>query len=212
MANGGTDSNGNKTSDGQWHMYEVHLKTDTNGSNGIAEMWIDGVKRLSYSNAYFGSAGFDGILIGSNSRDPLNGRCMAVDYDDIAISNTGPIGPITGGGDAQAPSVPIGLSAQVISSSQINLSWTVSTDNTGVTGYRIYRCQGTGCVPSIQIATSATNSYSNIGLTASTVYTYRVAAYDAAGNVSGQSSSATATTQAIADTTPPASPTGLTVQ
>ncbi len=107
MANGGTDARGNKTSDGQWHLYEVHLKTDTNGSNGIAEMWVDDIRRLSYSNAYFGSAGFDDILIGSNSRDPLNGRCMAVDYDDIAIRTTGPIGPVgggSGGGNTPPPS------------------------------------------------------------------------------------------------------------
>ena len=152
------------------------------------------------------------LAIGENGFTPGNGRDMYVDYDDIVISTTGPIGPVTGGGDAQAPSVPAGFSAQAISSSQINLSWTASTDNVGVAGYRIYRCTGSGCIPSTQIATSTTNSYSNIGLIASTVYVYRVAAYDAAGNVSGQSSSVTATTQVIADITPPASPTGLTVQ
>ena len=100
----------------------------------------------------------------------------------------------TTGGDTQAPTVPTGLSAQAISSSQINLSWTASTDNVGVTGYRIYRCLGSNCTPSTQIATSTTNSYSNTGLSASTAYTYRVSAYDAAGNVSSQSSSASATT------------------
>src|SRR5207249_184917 len=35
--------------------------------------------------------------------------------------------------DTVAPSVPTGLSATAISSSQINLSWTASTDNVGVT-------------------------------------------------------------------------------
>lgn len=113
--------------------------------------------------------------------------------------------------DTTPPSTPLNLSAQAVSSSQINLSWTASTDNVGVSGYRIYRCQGTGCTPSAQIATSATNSYSNTGLTASTSYTYRVAAYDAAGNISGQSTSASATTQATVDTTPPAAPTNLRV-
>ena len=49
-----------------------------------------------------------------------------------------------------APTVP-GLSGQAISSSQINLSWTASTDNVGVTGYRIYR-------DGVLIDTSATNS------------------------------------------------------
>jgi hypothetical protein len=98
--------------------------------------------------------------------------------------------------DTQPPTVPTNLTATAISSNQINLSWTASTDNVGVTGYQIYRCQGTGCTPSTQIGTSTTNSYSDTGLSPSTTYVYRVAAYDAAGNVSGQSSSTTATTQA----------------
>jgi len=88
--------------------------------------------------------------------------------------------------DTQAPTVPVGLKAMVVSSSQINLSWTASTDNVGVAGYRIYR-GGT------QIATTTGATYSNTGLTASTTYTYTVAAYDAAGNVSAQSTAASAT-------------------
>ncbi len=97
--------------------------------------------------------------------------------------------------DTQAPTVPTNLSATAVSSSAINLSWTASTDNVGVTGYTIYR-------GGVQIGTSATNSYSDTGLTASTQYTYTVDAYDAAGNHSSQSSSAQATTQAAALTVP----------
>ncbi len=105
--------------------------------------------------------------------------------------------------DAIPPSAPSGLIATVVSSSQINLSWNASTDNTAVAGYRIYR-DGT------QIATSANTSYSDAGLAASTAYSYTVSAYDAAGNSSSQSVSASATTQSAADTTPPTVPTGLT--
>lgn len=89
--------------------------------------------------------------------------------------------------DTTPPSVPTGLSALAASSSQINLTWNASTDNVGVTGYKIFRGGS-------QIATSTTTSYSNTGLSASTSYSYTVAAYDAAGNTSAQSSSATATT------------------
>ncbi|GEM_PF-2442488 len=89
--------------------------------------------------------------------------------------------------DTTPPSVPTNLTANVISSSQINLSWTASTDNIGVTGYRIYR-------GGVQVGTSATNSYSDTGLSPSTSYTYNVAAYDAVGNISGQSISINATT------------------
>jgi len=45
----------------------------------------------------------------------------------------------TGRGGTQPPSVPAGLTANAVSGSEINLSWTASTDKAGVTGYRIYR-------------------------------------------------------------------------
>ncbi len=96
--------------------------------------------------------------------------------------------------DSQAPTVPTNLTATAVSSGQINLAWTASTDNVGVTGYRIYRCIGSGCTPSTQIATVAGTTYSDTGLTANTIYVYRVVAFDAIGNVSTQSSSASATT------------------
>jgi chitodextrinase len=97
--------------------------------------------------------------------------------------------------DAQAPTVPANLSASAVSSSQINLTWSASTDNVGVTGYRVYR-NGT------QIGTTVATSYSDSGLTSSTTYSYTVAAQDATGNISAQSSPALGTTPAV-DTTPP---------
>ncbi|HLD90563.1 MAG TPA: fibronectin type III domain-containing protein, partial [Patescibacteria group bacterium] len=109
-----------------------------------------------------------------------------------------------GGGDTQAPSVPAGLVASVISSSQINLAWSASTDNVGVTGYKIYR-GGT-------LLTTVTGiSYNNTGLSASTAYSYRVTAIDAAGNESSQCTAVSATTQAaqVTDTTKPSIPAGL---
>ncbi|MFZ3091178.1 MAG: fibronectin type III domain-containing protein [Nitrospirota bacterium] len=128
--------------------------------------------------------------------------------------NSNEIQKTTTGGDTQAPTVPTGLSAQAISSSQINLSWTASTDNVGVTGYIIYRCLGSNCTPTTQIATSTTNSYSNTGLSASTTYTYAVSAYDAAGNVSSPSNSTSATTSSGGggDTQTPTVSTGLSAQ
>ena len=91
--------------------------------------------------------------------------------------------------DATAPTVPTGLTATAVSSSQVNLSWNASTDAVGVTGYKIFR-------GGVQIATAAGTTYNNTGLTASTPYSYTVAAYDAAGNTSAQTAAANATTQA----------------
>ncbi len=106
--------------------------------------------------------------------------------------------------DTTAPSTPTGFSASAASSSQINLSWTASTDNVGVTGYRVYRA-GT-----LLATLGPVTSYQNTGLSASTSYSYTVQALDAAGNASAQSASASATTQAAGDTIPPSVPTGLT--
>jgi len=105
--------------------------------------------------------------------------------------------------DTTAPSTPTGLLASAVSSSQINLSWTASTDNVGVTGYRVYRA-GT-----LLVTLGAVTTYQNTGLSASTSYSYTVQAVDAAGNASGQSASASVTTQAAPDTTAPSVPTGL---
>jgi hypothetical protein len=89
--------------------------------------------------------------------------------------------------DLVAPSTPTNLTATTASATQINLSWTASTDNVGVTGYKIYRNGA--------YLTSVTGtSYSNTGLAEKTTYNYKVLAYDAAANESAQSSQASATT------------------
>src|SRR5262249_61804895 len=56
--------------------------------------------------------------------------------------------------DTQAPTVPTNLVATASSSTQIGLTWTASTDNVAVTGYRIERCSGTGCSSFAQIQTT----------------------------------------------------------
>jgi chitodextrinase len=105
--------------------------------------------------------------------------------------------------DTQAPSVPANLSASAVSTSQINLAWTASTDNVGVAGYRVHR-NGT------QIATTANNNYNdNNNLSAGTAYTYTVQAYDQAGNASAQSTSVVATTQSAPVSHLSLSPTSL---
>jgi len=101
-----------------------------------------------------------------------------------------------GSGDTTPPSIPTAPAASVIGSTQIDLSWAPSTDNAGVSGYRVERCQGAGCSSFVQIAAPTGTSYSNTGLAGGTSYSYRVRATDAAGNLSGYSTVATATTLA----------------
>ena len=112
--------------------------------------------------------------------------------------------------DTTPPTAPTNLTASAVSATQINLSWTASTDNAGVTGYKVERCSGAGCANFAQIATPATTTFNDTGLTASTSYSHRVRANDADGNNSAYSNTASATTPAAADTTPPTAPTNLT--
>ncbi|MFP2906212.1 DNRLRE domain-containing protein [Pyxidicoccus sp. 3LFB2] len=93
-----------------------------------------------------------------------------------------------GTGDTQPPSVPSNVTASGVSSSQINLSWSASSDNVGVTGYALYR-------NNVFLKNVSGTSTSDTGLTASTTYSYYVRAQDAAGNTSGNSVTVTATTQ-----------------
>lgn len=110
--------------------------------------------------------------------------------------------------DATAPTTPTGLGATPTSATQIDLAWTASTDAVGVTGYKVERKTGAGAFA--EVGTPTGTSYSDTGLTASTAYTYRVRATDAAGNLSGYSAEASATTPAPPDTTAPSAPAGLT--
>ena len=96
----------------------------------------------------------------------------------------------------QAAAVAVEPALTSASSSQIALSWTASTDPLGVTGYRVERCQGVGCVNFTQISTTTSTSFNDTGLTASTTYTYRVRATDTAGNLSAYSNTLSAYTQA----------------
>lgn len=94
--------------------------------------------------------------------------------------------------DAIAPSVPNGLSAAAASSSQINLSWNVATDDTAVVAYDVYRAPKGSTLR--KIATVTSTSFGDTNLKANTTYQYAVRAKDAAGNTSAQSATAQATT------------------
>src|SRR6185436_3183961 len=116
--------------------------------------------------------------------------------------------------DTTPPTNPTNLLASPVSSTQINLSWTASTDASGIGVYRIERCSGPSCGNFAEITTVPGNqtTFQNSGLTASTSYTYRVRADDTVTpttNQSGYSNLSSTTTLAPPDTTPPTNPTNL---
>lgn len=120
------------------------------------------------------------------------------------ISRTVTVNPPS---DTTPPTDPSGLSAGAASTSQIDLLWSPSTDSggSGLAGYTIERCSGSGCTNFMQIGVSGVASFSDTGLAPATSYTYRVRAYDNAlpTNRSNYSGTASDTTWTPPDSTPP---------
>lgn len=129
-----------------------------------------------------------------NTTTASNGAHMLTTKAYDAAGNTGASAivdvTVTNVGDTTPPSAPATLTASP-AKRKINLSWSPSTDNVGVTGYQIWRASSaTGTFT--QIATTTSTSYVNSGLTSGARWYYYVKAYDAAGNVSAASNTATA--------------------
>lgn len=91
------------------------------------------------------------------------------------------------GGDVTPPTAPAGLTATAdLATRTIALSWTASTDDVGVVGYRVFRDNGT--TPIATVTGTTFDDTNQLG-----THVYAVAAIDAAGNQSALSNSATAT-------------------
>ena len=118
----------------------------------------------------------------------VSGVCRTIDCDTLPASQD------QVPDDTTPPSIPADLTADVVSTSRIDLSWRASMDDVGVTGYRLERCQGASCTDFAEIAQPSGTSFSNTGLVAGTAYRYRVHAADAAGNLSEYSDIVSATT------------------
>ena len=100
--------------------------------------------------------------------------------------------------DQAAPSVPTNVTAVPIAETQIDVAWSASTDDFGVAGYQVFR-------DGSQVATTPDTNYSDVGLLASTTYSYTIRAFDAAGNVSSSSLSVATTTFAVTPSSTPTS-------
>ncbi|WP_128895883.1 alpha-amylase family glycosyl hydrolase [Longirhabdus pacifica] len=96
--------------------------------------------------------------------------------------------PGSGGDDDVAPTVPADVQTVSVTNNSVELSWTASTDNVGVTGYDIYRDEE-------KIASISGTSYTDTDVSPATTYTYTVTAKDKAGNESNASTPLVVTTK-----------------
>lgn len=152
------------------------------------------------SNQVFTSSFLD-MLISWHNQDPVSAREIARNNAIyVRQNNRNPyidhpeyVGQIWGGtvpvADTTAPSTPLNLLASNITTSSLQLNWSASTDNVGVTGYDVYM-NG-----SFKNSVTLTNSLIT-GLSSGTTYSFYVKAKDAAGNYSNNSSTINATTTA----------------
>ena len=97
-----------------------------------------------------------------------------------------------GAGDTQAPTAPTNLNTTSVTATQVDLAWTASSDNTGVTSYEVYR---NGSL--LTTVAGSQTTYSDTSVAPGTFYTYGVFARDAAGNLSGVSNQVNATTPSL---------------
>lgn len=135
-------------------------------SNGVAY-----TTRASTSSTYAED-------ITSATAGPQNGRATlttATDWYAVAAAFSAlPQGAV-------APAAPTNVAASTVTSSEVTLSWTASTDNVPVTGYTVYR-------NGVQIGTTATTGYNDTTVAPSTAYSYTVTATNGDAQTSPPSS------------------------
>ncbi|MCJ7817138.1 MAG: hypothetical protein MUP55_04745, partial [Candidatus Aenigmarchaeota archaeon] len=183
LVSGSQDGLLHRASDGQWHYFEYHFKTDTNRANGIWQLWIDGVLKVDRSDVdYIGSL-FGHVVVGSNHTPALNGGCAYVDYDDITISTTGPIGPVPTGPDTTPPTRSNGSPTGTLPAGTTSVNMNLTTNEPATCKY--------STTPGIAYP-SMTNTLSGAGATSHTAqvsglqdnqtYKYYVRCNDTSGN------------------------------
>jgi len=144
--------------------FELYRATDANGPYNFFQLLPQGA--VSYTNT------------GLSPTTPYFYKVRAV--NNTAASNYTANTSLTTEPDTQAPTAPQNVIVAERGLTNLVLSWTVSTDNTGIGSYTIET--GTGTF--LGTTGSALNEFVVSGLTPNTNYTYRVRAVDLAGNIS----------------------------
>lgn len=217
-SNGGTDFWGNPLYNGLPDMgaYEYYNDTTppTTPTNLTATAVSDSEIGLSWTastdnlNVFKYLIYRNGTQVGSTLGSTLYqdkglAGSTSYSYTVYAEDSTGNISPVSNtatattqaSSDTTSPTAPANLTVTSVSGSVIDLIWTASTDNVGVTRYLIER-GGT----QVAIISGSTTSYEDKDLAGLTSYSYKVYAMDAAGNLSPASNTAAATTTTNAPT------------
>ena len=132
----------------------------------LALTYDGSTERLYLNGAMVDSVAHTGTITSSTNAltlgsDPFYGQFFNGLIDEVRIYNkaltAAQIQSDMNTAIGDVPSTPTNLTATAASTTQVNLSWSASTDSAGVTGYRVERCQGAGCTNFTQIAAPTRN-------------------------------------------------------
>ncbi|MEU6402489.1 cellulase family glycosylhydrolase [Streptomyces sp. NPDC046985] len=166
--------------------------------SGVDQKWLSALVDYLRPTSTYGADSFNWTFWSWNPDSGDTGGILKDDWQTVDTVKDGYLAGIKapgfagggtggGGGDTKAPSTPTGLKVTGTTASSVSLSWTASTDDTGVAGYDVYR-------GAAKAGSSTGTSFTDTGLTAGARYDYTVRARDAAGNTSPASASVSATT------------------
>ena len=207
---GWTGVMGGATGDGLFHSYEVYLKMDTDSTNGVGRIWIDGVLVAENTGVDFsgGNAtarlGWTAIGMGSNQREPNNGGCYYADFDDVAIYTTMPpnvdssANPMIGQIDTTAPvlSALTPSGAQSCLSDPRNVIESLTTDEAATC--RAHDTESTWATMTEMSTTGGTNHSRTVSRACGTSWTPYYMCQDAALNESAASQGSYSVSAAVA--------------
>ncbi len=187
-----------------------NASTDDVGVSGY-NLWLDGAKVAQTTGTTYT---YSGLTCGTTYTLALEAFDKAGNTSDRAYatndsaetapcaSPTAPSPPPPAPSDTQPPSTPANFAVTAVTTTSITLGWSLSTDNVGVTGYRVRR-------GSTVAGSTAGTTYTVSGLACGSTAALSVEAYDAAGNAS-LAASVNAATAACPDGQPPTQPASVT--
>ena len=174
----------------QFHTYEVSAQT------GNWTAWINGELQATYSSTVYGEYYTSNFYLGSHYYYGFAGDLAEIlvfnrtltsdERDAVGVYLNEKYSLV-----ATTPDAPVGLSAQALSTNEVSLSWT-NTFGNNTTVYKIERKTASGNYSQIATVRDGT-SYFDTNVIAGTTYTYRVKAWNYAGD-SAYSSEVTITT------------------
>ncbi|WP_377643200.1 DNRLRE domain-containing protein [Oryzobacter terrae] len=160
--------------------------------------------RLKRDNATVGELSASATSFDDDTVDPGTTYTYALSASDAAANRSDTVFatitvPQESGGSP--PTVPGGVTATPTGERAVNVEWTTSTDDTGLSGYEIFRDGA-----SVGLAGASATAWNDTGLAPATAYAYTVRAIDENANFSALSDPPAVATTWAPDTTPPSVP------